>query len=85
MIIWFQRSAGGRRVFRNTTGLYFKTHGVYPTVHEQLPKFITELGYKCEPATAYFIQPVGGEDVHVENKGLDIEDEDVLPFMIRFG
>ncbi len=65
--------------------MYFDLHGVYPTVDKELPDFITGLGYKCKSTTAYFHGEIAGKHVPVENKGLEIAEEDAIPFILRFG
>lgn len=83
--IWFQYGEYGMKIFHNTTYAYFKIHSVYPTIHKELPEFLTSIGYPCKYDTTYVFRQVIDEDLMVEALGLTMDDETATALILRFG
>lgn len=83
--IWFQYGPYGGKIFLNATTEYHKIHGVFPRTNDQLPEFLTSLGYPCEADYTTVFDTIDGEDRLVEAKGLKMDDETATALILKFG
>ena len=81
--IWFDTKQGAR-VFYNTTSAYFRVHQTYPMVTTQLPKFLSESGYKCSSAQTKHECMIGNSVRMADALGLTMDEEDATAFILRW-
>lgn len=81
--IWFDTKQG-TKVFRNTTAAYFQVHQTYPMVTTQLPKFLSESGYKCSSAQTKHECMIGSSLKWTDALGLTMDEEDATIFILRW-
>jgi len=82
MIIFWDSTPGGRKIFDNIANLYFESSGYYPQKLYQISEFVTLLGYHCTSKLTY-IQNKNHQ--LIESYGLEMEDEDATAFKLKFG
>jgi hypothetical protein len=74
-------------IFLNVIEEYVKVHGVYPRLHDQLPEFLTSLGFPCEYDIIYVpaTDPVNAKvsDAPTPAKRLKMEDEIATALVLR--
>lgn len=85
ILLLFSRSPRETRIFNRITQDYCDVYGVYPRVLDELPEFLTVLGYPCIGYTDY-ANNNRGRGTTIVRAGLKFEnDADATAFMLRFG
>lgn len=75
----FYDTPTGMRLFSKIGGMYYGIHGIYPRVTDELPNYISELGYDCSYVT---IKP---PIVNRQRVGITLDMDTATALVLRYG
>jgi hypothetical protein len=84
MILQF-RFDKDRRIFANISNDFYRVYNEYLPDFTTLVEFLIAQGYGCETILITYDALVDDELVSMSGTGLEIDDEDAVAFLIKYG